>query len=186
MATDRNLPEKRRKFVKEYLIDLNATRAAIRAGYSPDTAYSEGNRLLKDVEVKDLLAKEQARLARKTEVTQEQVVRELSMIAFSNMGNYTRLDGGKYLLDMSSCDREHMAAVQELTEDTTGGSGDGKRELVIRTKIKLSDKTKALELLSRHLGMLHDKTEHSGKVDLTRMSDEDLRKELASLIGTGQ
>lgn len=168
------LTPKRAKFVKEYLIDLNQTHAAIRAGFSVDSAHTEGHRLLSDAEVKEAITIEQAKLSRRTEVTQEQVIRQLSLVAFSNLEDYTRLEGQTRVLDLRACDRDKLAAIQELTEDTTGGSGDGERKQVLRTKFRLSDRVKALELLSRHLGMLHDKTEHSGEISFAGKSTEEL------------
>ena len=60
---------KQQRFAEEYVVDHNATQAAKRAGYSPKTAYSQGQRLLKHVEVQTAIAAEQARLRRKTEVS---------------------------------------------------------------------------------------------------------------------
>ena len=54
---------------------------------------------------------------------------------------------------LSKLARDHAAAIQKIREDTTGGSGDGERQLVVRTTIKLADKVKALDLLGKHLGM---------------------------------
>ena len=65
-------------------------------------------------------------------------------------------------LDLSTLTRDQAAAIQEIREDTTGGAGDGERKLVLRTTFKLSDKTKNLELLCRHLGMLNDKMQVTG------------------------
>lgn len=69
--------DKQARFVQEYLIDLNATQAAIRAGYSKRTAYSQGQRLLKNAEVAAAVNKQQARVAEKAEVDQEWVVRKI-------------------------------------------------------------------------------------------------------------
>ena len=76
-----DLNDKQRRFVDEYLIDMNATQAAIRAGYSQDTAYSQGQRLLKHVEVAALVSEGKARLAQKAGVTQEWVVERLKTVA---------------------------------------------------------------------------------------------------------
>lgn len=92
------------------------------------------------------------------------------------MGDYTRVDAdGKAVLDMSAITRDQFAAVQEIREDTAGGSGDGERKLVIRTTLKLADKTKNLELLARHLGMLQDNLKVTG---LEGLADKlaDIRK----------
>jgi len=179
----RELPLKRERFAMEYLVDFNGQAAAIRSGYSPASADNAACRLLDDARVKALIAKGQAARAARTDVKETEIVQQLRRIAFANLDDFTRKDGEKYVLDMSNCNRDHMAAVQELTEDTTGGTGDGERKQVLRTKIKLSDRVKALELLSRHLGMLHDKTEHSGTISLASESDEALKERLAKLRG---
>ena len=75
------LTDKQRVFVNEYLIDLNATQAAIRAGYSEKTAYSMGQRLLKKVEVQNALQEAQKRREKRTEVTQDYVIAKLREIA---------------------------------------------------------------------------------------------------------
>lgn len=72
----------RERFVDEYLVDLNATQAAIRAGYSPKTAYSMGQRLLKDVEVQAAVQEARARREKRTEITQDRVVQEIADNAF--------------------------------------------------------------------------------------------------------
>jgi len=76
------LTPKQERFVAEYLVDLNATAAAKRAGYSDKTAYSTGQRLLKNVEIQEAIQARRQELAQKLEITQEQVVGELAAIAF--------------------------------------------------------------------------------------------------------
>lgn len=72
----------RQNFVHEYLVDLNATQAAIRAGYSPKTAYSMGQQLLKNIEIKAAIQAERAKLQARTEITQDRVVQEIAENAF--------------------------------------------------------------------------------------------------------
>ena len=79
------MTDKQKKFVDEYLIDLNATQAAIRAGYSPKTANEQGARLLTNVSVQHYLEQKQAVIDRRTGISQERVVRELAKIAFVNI-----------------------------------------------------------------------------------------------------
>lgn len=79
-----DLTGKQARFVAEYLIDLNATQAAIRTGYSAKTAYSQGQRLLKDVEVAAAIAAALATRSERTEITQDMVLRELWAIATAN------------------------------------------------------------------------------------------------------
>ncbi len=71
------LTDKQQRFVKEYLVDLNATQAAIRAGYSKKTADQQASRLLTNVKVAEAVAKGAALIAERTELTQDRVVRGL-------------------------------------------------------------------------------------------------------------
>ena len=88
--TGKMLTEQKRLFAQEYITDLNATQAAIRAGYSEDSAYSQGSRLLKDAEVRELIQQYKDERARKLNITQERVLQEYAKIGFSNIGDYLR------------------------------------------------------------------------------------------------
>jgi len=76
------LTPKQERFVAEYLIDLNATQAAIRAGYSPRTAQEQGSRLLSNVMVASELSRRRSKTAQKLEITAEKVLEELALLAF--------------------------------------------------------------------------------------------------------
>lgn len=163
-------------FAAEYVIDLNGARAAQAAGIAESGAAVWASRALTNAKVRKLVDRHQSRRATKLELTADRVVEEIRRLAFSNMGDYTRVDAdGKAVLDMSAITRDQFAAVQEIREDTAGGSGDGERKLVIRTTLKLADKTKNLELLARHLGMLQDNLKVTG---LEGLADKlaDIRK----------
>ena len=162
------LTAKQARFVEEYLVDLNAAHAAIRAGYSKSTAKEQGYQLLQRRDVADAVAARQADLAKKLEVTQERIVTELAKIAFANMSDYIRISGeGDPYTDLSKMDRDQAAAVSEITvEDFKDGRGEDARD-VRRVKFKLHDKRQSLVDLGRHLGMFKDKVEHSGTVALT-------------------
>lgn len=157
-------PNRYAAFAKEYVIDLNATRAAIAAGYSENGASSKGSQLLANVKVRKIIDALQSKRASKLEVKAERVLEELSRIAFSNMSDYMEIDeDGKPIgLDLRKLTRDQAACIQEISEDSHGGSGDGERRLVIRRKFKLADKLKANELLCRHLGMFNDKLQITG------------------------
>lgn len=144
---------KREAFVREYLVDLNATQAAIRAGYSKKTAGSIGEELLKFPEVAAAITSAQQKLAAKTGITTERVLEELAKLGFAQMADYVGADGS---VDLSKLTREQWAAVQEITVDTIGGA-DGPK--VSRTKLKLADKKGALETIGRHLGMFIERRE---------------------------
>ena len=156
------LTAKQQAFVEEYLIDLNATQSAIRAGYSEKTAYSQGQRLLKNVEVASRIDEALAKRSERTEITADNVLRELAKLAFSNIEDYVRIDGeGLARVDLSEATRDQMAAVGEITVDTRReATADGDIPAVIeKVRFKLSDKGTNLERLGRHLKLFTDKTE---------------------------
>ena len=147
-----------RKFAQEYVIDLNATRAAIAAGYKASSAHVRGCELLKNRKVARLIDSLNSARASKLNLSAEKIDEEVSRLAFSNMANYVRVDenGKPQGISLSELSRDDWAAVQEIREDTTGGAGDGERKAILRTTLKLSDKTKNLELLYRRMGLLKD------------------------------
>jgi len=158
-----SLTAKQERFVAEYLVDLNATQAAIRAGYSEKTATEQGSRLLTNVKVQEAIAKGQNKTAEKLEITKDRIVEELAKIGFSNMLDYMRAgnDGDPYL-DFSNLTREQAAALAEVTvEDFKDGRGEDARD-VRRIKFKLHDKKGALVDLAKMLGFMVEKHEHSG------------------------
>lgn len=159
-----SLSDKQKRFVSEYLIDLNATQAAIRAGYSAKTAQQQGSRLLLNVVVQEELSKQQSKVAERFEITKDRIVDELAKIGFSNMLDYMRAgpDGDPYL-DFSGLTRDQAAALSEVTvEDFKDGRGEDARD-VRRVKFKLHDKKGALVDLAKMLGFVIEKHEHTGK-----------------------
>lgn len=159
----RALTPKQERFVAEYLIDLNATQAAIRAGYSQRTAKVQGSRLLTNDNVAAAVQARQGKIAEKLEITQERVVAELAKIGFSNMADYMRAgpDGDPFL-DFSALTRDQAAALTEVTvDDFIDGRGEDARA-VRRVKFKLADKRAALVDLGKHLGMFTEKVSIGG------------------------
>lgn len=168
-----SLTDKQARFVDEYMVDLNATQAAIRAGYSPKTAGDIGRQLLRKTPVALAIAERQRALSERTGVTAERVIEELAKIGFANMLDYMRSnsDGDPYL-DFSQLTREQAAALAEVTvEDFKDGRGEDARD-VRRVKFKLHDKRAALVDLGKHLGLFKERVEHSGAVSLI-VSPED-------------
>lgn len=155
----KQLTEKQKRFAEEYLVDLNATQAAIRAGYSPDTANEQGSRLLANVNIKNTVDKMIAERSRRTGINADRVIREIAKIAFVNAGEVVDLDTA-LLMDKISDD--DMAAIQSVKVKTFGEDG-------VEREVKLADKLKALELLGKHLGLFKDKLEVDGSVK-TEMS----------------
>lgn len=154
------LTAKQNRFVQEYLIDLNATQAAIRAGYSAKTADRIGPELLGKTCVSQAIEAAQADRAARTGITQNRVLRELALLGFANMRDYmtVQADGTAYV-DLSALTRDQAAAIQEITVDEyTDGRGQDAR-LVKKVKVKLADKRASLVDIGRHLGMFTERHE---------------------------
>lgn len=180
------ITDKQKRFCEEYLIDLNATQAAIRAGYSPKTAEQTASRLLRNVKVQEYIAKRQKELSRSTEITQERVIKELALIAFSNNADYAhvvekkmQVEAGGALVDVLDKDGKpvmYRTVEPVLTEELTE---EQKRALAVIKKgrdgleVKSCDKVKALELLGKHLGIFTDKIEANVN-DTTRSELQEL------------
>ena len=172
------LTPKRMRFVDEWLIDFNGKQAAIRAGYSAKTAEATAARLLRNVKVQAEISRRQKDLQRRTEVSQERVVKELARIAFADVTDYAYVmqaiierDGVKVPVESAvmkeTCDLtdDQRAAIASIKQGANG------------VEIKLHDKIKALELLGRHIGMFNDKLEVKATVDnpFAGLSTEELR-----------
>lgn len=149
---------KKRRFVDEYLVDLNATQAAIRAGYSAKTAHSQGPRLLDDVGVKELIADAMAKRSESTKITAERVLQELGRVAFFDPRRLLNADGSPRPISELDDDTAAVLAGMDIQEEYEG-SGEDRRFIGYTKKFKLADKVGALNLAMRHLGMLTDKLE---------------------------
>lgn len=144
------LTEKQQRFVDEYLIDLNATQAAIRAGYSVRTANEQGARLLANVSIQNNISKRMAERSRRTGVNQDRVVIELAKIAFINAADVIDPDDATIKEGATTDDTAAIQSVKVKVIPTKEGEG-------VEREIRLNDKLKALELLGRHLGMWDDR-----------------------------
>lgn len=135
--------EKQRRFVAEYLVDLNATQAAVRAGYSEKTAGKTGCRLLKKPEVAEAVREAMERRSERTQITQDMVIRELAAIGFAKATDHTRVLGSGEVLVTPSDEwsEEQAKAVSGIKLGRYG------------IQVSNYDKVKALELLGKHLGM---------------------------------
>lgn len=154
------LPPRRAAFVREYLVDLNGTQAAIRAGYAPKSAAQTADDLLRIPQVAAEIANAMADRARRTEITQDRVIKEVARLAFLDIRKAFNEDGTfKPLHEMDDDTAAALAGLDaiELRED---GAAIGTLK-----KLKLSDKTAALTLLMRHMGMLNDKLKVQGDAE---------------------
>ncbi len=153
MVDEKQLSDKREVFCQEYLVDLNATQAAIRAGYSPKTAQEQSSRLLLNVIIQDRITELMAKRSERTEITADSVIQELALLGFSNMGDYaTYGNNGVTLTPSNELTRGQLACLSEVSERVSIGSRT--------TKFKLHDKKGSLELLGRHLELFTDKVKH--------------------------
>jgi phage terminase small subunit len=144
------MTEKQKRFVEEYLIDLNATQAAIRAGYKVDNAGQTATENLTKPYIAEAIEKALAERSRRTGINQDRVIQELAKIAFVNITDVVNSDCG-ILPDADKADLAAIESVKVKTIQTKSG------EVGIEREVKLSSKLKALEMLGKHLGMWNDK-----------------------------
>lgn len=158
------MTQKQKRFIEEYLIDLNATQAAIRAGYSPDTAQQTGSENLSKPVIRAQIDRAMAERSKRTGVNAERVIQELAKIAFVNAAEVIDPKTATVKEDALP---EDTAAIQSVKVKTFGEDG-------LEREIKMADKIKALELLGKHLGMFKDKLELSGSLDTEKSKLDDL------------
>lgn len=195
---------KQQRFVEEYLIDLNATQAAIRAGYSAGTARAIGSENLMKPDIAAAVAEAQASRSMRTNITQDQVLRELARIGFVDIRKVVQWTSGAsgfdeveaeetgevrlsvanfvMLVPSDQIDAETAAAISEVSQTKDGA-----------LKVKLHDKRAALVDLGRHLGMFKDKVEVTGKdggaieIDQVRSDADAFTRSIARLAArTGE
>ena len=145
----RKLTDKQKKFIEEYLIDLNATQSAIRAGYSPKTANEQGARLLANVSIQEAISKAMAERSRRTGINQDRIVQELARIAFVKITDVVDPDGE---INTNASDDDLACIESYKVEDSDSVNGSSSKR-----EVKLASKIKALELLGKHVGMWNDK-----------------------------
>lgn len=155
------LTPKQRRFVAEYLVDLNGTKAAIRAGYSKKTAYSIGSENLRKPEVKEEIAKAQLNRELRTEITQDRILTELARICFFDIRTLYNPDSTlKRPYDLSDDAAAVVARLQTVKIQgniTIASNGRNNNSAVQTTKIRVFDKNSALLLAMKHVGILDGK-----------------------------
>lgn len=157
------LTPKQEAFVREYLIDLNATQAAARAGYSARTANEQGCRLLANVSVRSAIEAEKAKRSERTEITADRVLQELARIAFFDPRRMFNENGEPKAITELDDDTAAVVAGLDVMEEFEG-HGEDRVSVGFVKKWKLSDKGSALSLAMRHLGMLNDKLDLNATV----------------------
>lgn len=160
------LNARQQRFVDEYLIDLNGTQAAIRAGYSPKTANEQAAQLLAKLSVAQEIQKRIKDRQKRTEITQDRVLQELARIAFFDPRRL--FDSNGKPIQISELDDDTAAALAGLdVQEEYEGSGEDRVFIGYTKKYKVSDKNTALTNAMRHLGMLNDKMQLTGETIVT-------------------
>lgn len=162
MTSDLNL--KQARFVDEYLLDLNAKQAAIRAGYSPRTAESQGARLLSHAKVSAAIAEAVANRSRKTGVDADWVLKRLAEEVEADVADLYD-DAGKVrpIREWPAVWRKGLVAGIESYPEKVGEDGDGKPIFETAYKVKLADRTRIKELLGKHVyvSAFREKIDHT-------------------------
>lgn len=183
-ASEKSLTAKQERFVAEYLVDLNATQAAIRAGYSKKTARQAGTENLSKPVIAAAVEKAIAARSTRTEITQDRVLEELARIAFFDPRKLYGPGGNPIPLPDLDADVAAVIAGLDIVVERTGAEQGEYAEV---RKYKIADKLGALQAAMRHLGMFRDKVEVTGKdggaikhenvsPDLTNLTNEQLQQ----------
>ena len=169
------------KFVHLYILHANATQAAIEAGYSEKTAYSNGQRLLKNVEVKNAIEEEQANWRERIGITTERVLTEQAKLAFSDMRQLASWNefgmqwrGSGEITDAAAACIKDLAMTRETRRDKNGDEIE-----TVNLSLKLHDKKGALQDIAKHLGLFGKESGDvnvnvnlNGEVDVGRTARE--------------
>jgi len=170
--------DRQKLFIKEYLVDLSAMEAAIRAGYSPKTAKQMGYKLLQNETVQAAIQKEMAKRAKRTEITADDVLQRFDLMSKANIADYMDVktilikigetEEGEpiyekrdeaILKDLSQMSKEETYAIEAIKYGKYG------------LEFKLVDKKGATDSIGKHLGMFVEKVQHSGEVVIIKGVD---------------
>lgn len=152
------MTDAQKRFCDEYLIDLNATRAykvAYKRCKKDETANVNGSKLLRNTKVKEYIEQKQVEIQKRTEITQDKVLKELAKIAFGDIRKlYTENGALRNIIDLEDDIAGAISGVETFEEYE--GRGPDREYIGDTKKVKMIDKTKALELIGKHLGMFKE------------------------------
>lgn len=160
------LTPKQRRFIQEYVVDWNATQAAVRAGYSEASANREGSRLLSNVDIQRAVQRAMRALADRAEIRGEAVLRELAAVAFSQIDDYAADEQGRVRLrrgvQRSALRAVASVKVRKKVRRVKGTSDPELEDVDVQTEIRLWPKVEALKQLAEYTGVLEreDATAH--------------------------
>jgi phage terminase small subunit len=177
----KQLTDKQTRFVDEYLLDLNATQAAIRAGYSPKTAKVIAHENLTKPYVAAAIQAKQAALQEKLGITIERVLNEIACSAFLDIADLCAEDGSVLpLSQIPEAARRAIAGIE--VSDLFEGSGEDRKAVGTLKKIKLADKMAALDKLCKHLGMYAADNKQGDKAPAAIAATVTLSPEILEMI----
>lgn len=164
------LTPKQKSFADEYLIDLNATRAykaAYKSVKKDETARTNGSRMLTNANVSKYIKERMNERSKRTEITQDNVLKELATIAFAKVTDFVTIENGVVIVkDTKDIPKDSLPAIASIKEGKNG------------IEVSFYNKDKSLELLGRHLGMFNDKIEVSGTINnpMEGLTTDELKK----------
>lgn len=166
MPKQKQLRDRARKFVTEYLKCRNVGEAAIRAGYSKKWAASIGSRLLhKDPRIQKIVNDQIAAVEERAQISVAEVIQELKTIAMVDLRRAYNKEGGLLPVSEMPDDIAHALAGVD-TEELFAGVGQDREQVGNLVKARFHSKVQALELLGKHLKMFTDKIEHTMSEDM--------------------
>ena len=141
-------------FCDEYLVDLNASKAALRAGYSPLAVRTIASKLLSKANISSEIRKKINERAARTRVTADRVLLEIALIGLFDLRDVFNEDGRlKRVVDMSEDTTRSLAGIDVMQRVVKDDEGKYIERVI---KVKTRDKIRALELMGKHLGMFRD------------------------------
>lgn len=155
------LNPRQERFVDQYLIDLNGTQAAIRAGYSQRNADKIASQLLGNPRVSERIQQRMKKREQRTEITQDMVLQQLAKIAFADIKHTVEWDDGQIRIRPSA----------EVDGTIIAGISQTEIKGIISKEVKLNDRMKALDLIGRHLGMFKDNVSVNADVFIKFVDD---------------
>lgn len=184
---EESLNDKQKQFCREFIVDFNATQAAIRAGYSGKSARSQACELLTKPNIQAFLADLKAKRSKKTQITAERVLQELARIGLSDIGQF--INDENVPLSVKKLTKSNRAAVSMVKYKTrTYYDSTGKPVVVESHELSLWDKLSALDKIGRHLGMWDRETNNASQpitIEFTGIEEMEARILAASNATAG-
>jgi len=170
----KKLEIRQQRFIDEYMVDLNASAACVRAGYNPKNAGNTGSMLVNDSNIRVHIDRRVAEASRRTGFNADRIVRELARIAFANPANVVADDGSI----LKTASEDDLAAVQSIKVKIT----PSKNGPITEREVKFHDKIKSSELLMRHAGLLIDRKQVDVHTTVDNMTAEEKEKKINELL----